>query len=392
MPKEEKNTIDAGATTVAEDLASKPEAMTDTQVEERAAARLQSVYDEKGVPEDGVETETEAKSETTEDSTPDPDKDKEASAAEKDDSTPGSESKAEEKSMETDTVAKDAEADKGAKEVTPLPDIYYRAAIHRGMTDTEVKEFYEATPELCVRTLGKVYEAVNRSSAEFASLGRARKDQMEQAALDAAAPQKEEVEYIGVDLEALEKTEIDPDALAIIKTQDEQMKALFDKLESIESTATRPQESIDRVATQESALIGQQIENFFKSDEAKPYGAGFYGVVPDKDTDWANLTPGEKANRWAVIEMMDDILVGAEMNNRDISVDEAMRMAHLNVSEPQRTKVIREELTAKLTKRSKSLSLKPAAAGKTDSSAASGKKSGEELVEVTAARMAKMSW
>ncbi|KKL23293.1 hypothetical protein LCGC14_2426840, partial [marine sediment metagenome] len=269
---------------------------------------------------------------------------------------------------------------------------YYRAAIHRGMTDTEVKEFYETTPELCVRTLGKIYEAVNRSSAEFASLGRARKDQMEQAALEAAAPQKEEDDFIGVDIEALEESEMDPDALAIIKTINDQNKLLHDKVQSVESTATQPQENFDRVATQESALIGQQIENFFKSDEAKPYGDGFYGVVPDKDTDWANLSPGEKANRWAVIEMMDDILVGAEFNNRDISVDEAMRMAHLNVSEPQRTKVIREELTAKLTERSKSLSLKPAAAGTTDSSAASGPKSKEELEEATAARLAAISW
>ena len=397
MPREEKNTIDASATTVADSKTAEQEGLPEKQLEDTTAARLQDVFDGKGVPEDVVETETETETETeakpdeSEESTPDPDKGEEASTDEEGDTTLESESKAgeEKEGTEIETEATDAEAGKDAKEVTPLPDIYYRAAIHRGMKPEEITEFYNTNPEVCVRTLSGIYEAVKRSNAEFAAQGRSRKERMEQAAQAAAAPQKEESEFVDVDIAALEESEMDPDALAVIKTLNDQNKQLYDKIQSVESTVVQPQESLDRATAQEVNLIDQQITNFFKSEEAKPY-TDLYGTIVDGATDWSGLLPGEKANRWAVIEMMDDIIAGAELNNRDISVDEAMRMAHLNVSEPQRTKVIREELKATVVKRNKSLSLKPSGASKSDTSSSSGPKSEEDLETDTQARLNKV--
>ncbi len=338
----------------------------------------------------------------SEEPTPDPeDKELEEKSDEKGDPTLEEEKTkpdADEENKDEEGKAKDEEAGKGdeeKKDVPQLSDAYYRAAIHRGMKPEEIGEFYASNPELCVKTLGNVYEAVKRSNEEFATIGRAHKAQEAAKTAAEATPSKtEKSEYKGVDFDALEKTDIDPDAVAIIKAMDKNGKALFDEVQEMRETRPAPtveqlsgQES--RVVAQETAAIQQQIEGFFKSDEAKLYG-DFYGSTSKDATDWESLNPGQKANRWAVIEMMDDLLVGAHKNNRDMSIDEAMRLAHLNKSESQRERVIRDKLQADVTKRSKSLTLKPASS--TAKSGPSKPSSEAELVETVQERLDGLKW
>jgi len=76
--------------------------------------------------------------------------------------------------------------------------------------------------------------------------------------------------------------------------------------------------------------IEQQIETFFRSDELKGYEE-FYGVVPKDATNWYDLTPGQKMNRWTVIEMTDQIMAIAQIYGRDMKLDEALRLSHLSV-------------------------------------------------------------
>ena len=66
---------------------------------------------------------------------------------------------------------KDKDKDKDTKEVQ-LPDAYYRAAIHQGWTPDEIKEFFEANPELAIKTLAKNHESTNKLNSEFARMGR----------------------------------------------------------------------------------------------------------------------------------------------------------------------------------------------------------------------------
>ncbi len=387
MPREEKNTLDPGATTVADDNASKTEEMPEGQLEDKTAERMAEIFEGKS-PEENT-TETEAESKTVEDSTPDSDKKtgEEESTTEEDKSTPDAETKAEEQTTDDKKTATDEEADKGSEEIPQLPDAYYQAAIHRGISKEDIELFYKANPEQCVKAYGNIYEAVKRSGADFAAQGRTHKELLAREAELAAAPNKaEESEFVGVDIEALEKTEIDPDALAIIRTMNDQSEKLFDEMQTLKATPVQPVAGTSGVNQQEVNLINQQIDGFFTSDVAKPY-AEFYGVIPAGAVDWADLSPGQQVNRWATIEMMDDILLGAEMNNREMSIDEAIRVAHLNVSESQRTKVIRDELKASITKRSKSLSLKPSSTSKTEST---GKKTEAEFVETTQGRLDKV--
>lgn len=366
----------------------------EAELEDRTGTRLEQVF--KG---DGLKEEPAEDSEESDDSTPET----EEKPDEEDDSTPEEDDKTEPDAEEKDTdveedEAKDEDADKGDEEkedVPQLSDAYYRAAIHRGMKPEEIEKFYESNPELCVKTLGNVYEAVKRSNEEFATLGRAHKAQeAAKAAAEATPPKTEKSEYKGVDFDALDKAEIDPDAVAIIKTMDKQNKVLFEQVQEMRETRPAPgteqpsgQES--RTLAQETAAIQQQIEGFFKGDEVKLYG-DFYGVTPKDAINWDSLSPGQKANRLAVIDMCDDMLIGSQMNNRDMSIDEAMKLAHLNISESQREKVIREKLKANVTKRSKSLTLKPSSsAAKSGSSKPS---SDKELIETTQERLDKIKW
>lgn len=392
MPRDEGNTIDEGATTVADDKASKAEGMSNEQLEDKTTERMAELIEGKS-PEENT-TDTEAESKTSDDSTPDPDKKtgEEESTNAEDESTPESEAKAEEQTTDDKKIATEEEADKDKgkekeEEIPQLPDVYYQAAIHRGISKEDIVSFYKANPEQCVKAYGNIYEAVRRSGEEFAAQGRVHKEQVAREAELANAPQKtEESEFVGVDIEALEKTEIDPDVLEMLRAMNDQSEKLHNEVQALKAVPGKQLADTSAVDSQEVALIQQQIGNFFTSDETKPY-AEFYGVVPATDVDWAALSPGQLANRFAVINMMDDILLGAELNKREMSIDNAMQVAHLNVSESQRTKVIREELKASVTKRSKSLSLKPSSTSKTESTT---KKTEEEFVETTQGRLDKL--
>lgn len=365
------------------------------ELEEKTEERLEQVFKGEGLKEEPAE-ELEESDDTTpesEEKKPEVDSDKEG------DTTPESKDDAEEKDKDVESKAKDEDADKGKKEIPQLSDAYYRAAIHRGMKPEEIEEFYQANPELCVKTLGNVYEAVKRSNEEFASFGRAHKAQEAAATATPSkgtqtATETAKTEYKGVDFAVLEKADIDPDALAIIKTVDQQNKMLYDQIQEtrsvqrpVQPSGLTPQE--ERAVQQEVASIQQQIENFFKSDEAKPY-KDFYGELPKDAINWDTLSPGQKANRWAVIEMMDDLSIGAHINNRDMQIDEAMRLAHLNVSESQREKVIREKLKTTVVKRNKGLSLKPSSTNK--STEKTSPTTEKELIATTQERMNKLSW
>ncbi len=68
-----------------------------------------------------------------------------------------------------------------------------------------------------MRAYGGIFEAVKRSGADFAAQGRKHKELLEREAELANAPQNvEESEFVGVDIDALEKTEIDPDAIILL--------------------------------------------------------------------------------------------------------------------------------------------------------------------------------
>lgn len=302
--------------------------------------------------------------------------------------------KEEEPVSDAGSKAKDEEADKGKskeKEIPPLSDAYYRAAIHRGWSDEDIKDQYEANPELTVRTLGNIYEALNRSSKEFAAHGRAAKVKTaEKSAPEPKEKTEQKSEFKGVDIDKLRKDYPDDPVVELVEAQQNQTKALHDRLQELEaarsvSETIQPSGVQSRAVEQEHAAIQQQIETFFISDTLKGY-EDFYGELPKDVISWDGLTPGQKMNRWTVIEMMDQMVAGAATFGQEMKIDEAMNRAHLYVTEPIREKVIREGIKAKVTERSKNLTLRPSGTAPSEETKPQSK---QELESVTRQRLDK---
>lgn len=289
--------------------------------EEMAAEKLQSMFDALNLTADEVEStpdegeESESKEEVKEDE-----------QADETESTPEEDA---EKSAE-ESAAKDDESDEGVS----ISDALTRAAIHQGWSQEEIDEFVEASPELAEKTFGKIYESTNKISAEFAKLGR------KATQPDAKADKS---------VDAGDKSEIDLDEL---KEQFGEDSAIVKTMEAILKLV--PKEQPKNEPLQPDDGLRQTVNQFFIADAMKPY-TDFYGVGNDRDA----LTLKQARNRHEVLQMADDIIMGAQAQGRAMDVAEALERAHLYMTDAVRSEVIRKDITSKITKRSKGVSLKP---------------------------------
>jgi len=354
-----------------EDIEKVVEEAANIDLEAETAEKLRSVFsaeNEDSTPEPEDESENESEDESEE-------------SAEDEGSTP-------EITDETEAKKENEVKDEKPAENPPLSDALYRAAIHRGWTEKEVDDFYDANPTLCVQTLSKIHESVNRSSKEFAALGRAQKMQPQPAQQAEKTTLQSETTTESLDIAKLRKEYPDDPIVDMIEVMQKNNMALQGKVDELAQQQYAPvQQQMSQTQLREQQLIQQQIEGFFASEEAQAYG-DFYGSLPKDAKDWDSLTPGQKANRWAVIEMMDQIVTGAASLGQTMDIVDGMRRAHLSVSEPLREKVIRDKIVKQVKKRSKSLSLKPSNAAKSSGNA----KDGDDLVEITRQRLAKLNW
>lgn len=288
-----------------------------TQDEEKFAVELQAKMDKIGLDTaDKVEAEPEA--------TPEPEE-KEVESDEEVQAENG-----EEEVESTPEKTDDSDGDKG------IPDALYRAAVHQGWKPEEIAEFVKATPELATRTFERMYESTNRISTEFARFGRLKVQ-------DQGGAAESEVEKPAIDLADL-KEQFGEDS-AIVKFA----QALTQTAPKAEVPAAAP---ANQGASDENTR--QMINQFFTADTMKLY-KGFYGEGADKN----KLTYEQVGNRHKALEMADFILSGAEAQGRKMDVAEALERAHLCVTEAIRAEIIRKDITAKVEKKAKGVSLKP---------------------------------
>ena len=407
---EKTDEVDAEATEVAETAAAEAESALEEKTEERLEKTfithepLDKPAESDSETEDPTleEVETPAESSDGEDG-PTP---AEAAEEKKIEAEQAAEKAAEESASseeetagtDTEVKATDEEAGKATEQKgdPQLSEAYYRAAIHRGWKDEDIKDLLKANPEMAAKTFSNIYEEVNRSSQEFAKFGQAKREAAAKLA-EKPEPGKEITsEYKSVvDIDKLRIDNPGDPMVDLIEAQDAQNKLMFDKINAMETPGPSnvgnrdgsPTAAELRATNQETALIQQQIDGFFSGEEAKPY-ADFYGVTVKGAVNWDSLTPGEQANRWAVIDMMDQMIVGAESFGQVMEIDEAMRRAHLSVSEPLREKIIRDGIMGKVEKRSNAMTLKPSSTAK--SATATAPQTPEELVDATQKRLSKV--
>lgn len=294
----------------------------------------------------------------------------------------------------TESAVESAVSAVKAADKVELSEAYYRAAVHQGWKPEEIKEFLKANPEVANRTFAKMYDDTNKMSREFANIGRAKQELTKKGAVSAATvvePSEKKSEFKEVDIAKLRKEYDNDPIVEIVAQQQEQNKALFEQVQGMvkePDLAVRDEATI-RASIQEEAALEQQITTFFTGNDLKMYSE-FYGELPKDNNDWKkSLTRDQQINRYQVLQMADDMLIGAGSQGRDMDVNEALTLAHLSVSEPMREKVIRDEIKANVVKRSKGLSLKPSSGKKPEST-----KPGTpgELVAITRERLNAVKW
>lgn len=292
---------------------------------------------------------------------PDPDSGKPAEESEDDSESTPEDDKADDDEAEDDTTPDEEEKEEGkeiedekkeAGDSPTLPASYYRAAIHQGWKPEEIESFFKERPEQAIQTFEKIYETTNNLSKEWANWGR-RKHQDDEKKEEKPSSKPE---FKGVDIEKLRKDYDGDPIVDMIAAMQDQNKALFDAVQGMTQAkpADKVGEKASRTVAQEDAALQQQIDQFFTDPEMKPY-TDFYG----EGKDWEKLDKGQQLQRWAVLEMADNMMDGTQIHGKEMSVSEALTLAHLSISEPVREKAIRTELTSKLQKRAKGLSLKP---------------------------------
>jgi hypothetical protein len=303
------------------------------------------------------------------------DDDLESEDEEDDESTPEDED--EEEVKDDDEVAKDEEA----QDDPQLSDAYYRAAIHSGMDKEQITKFMETDSELALKTFGNLYESMNRTSQEFADLGRYKK-QLAEKGTDAP---EEKPGFAKIDTTDMRSEYGDVVADQFDKQQ-EQLAELFDKQSAVAPVVNSNDQQLQE---QETKHATEQIEAFFNSADMAKYDET-YGTVEKDDVEWTGLLPGAKMNRVMVIDSAIELMDGAAAAGRTISVPDAMERAHLLVTQPIRDKIIRDDIMKNVVKRSKGITLKPSSKVADAVEKSKGPKTDTEVEDNAATRLAKV--
>lgn len=239
----------------------------------------------------------------------------------------------------------------GNKEVVTdevLPPAYLRAAIHRGWKEEDITEFYKTNPEAATKVFQNCYLDVNNATREWALLGKA-KQQRETTINNPVIPAKIEV----VDIAKLKSEyDLDPGTIAILEAQNKQIETL-----NTQPVQQPIQEQSVQAPVGPDPNIELEIENFFNSTNLSDYSE-FYGKI-GLGQDWGDLSSGQRANRWKVLEQANQVILGSEAMGRSIDPLEALERSHMVVSEPIREQVIRNTLKKTATKRKKSMTIRP---------------------------------
>jgi hypothetical protein len=232
----------------------------------------------------------------------------------------------------------------GDDDETPaVPDSHFRAAIHMGYTPEEISELYEANPDLALKTLAKCHETVNAASRQLGELGQAvRRAKQAPAATATPEAKSRKAETLA---KLKERYEDDP----IIDILGELIPDAPAPRQAPEPT---PMEQPMGRTLDEEVAVRQQIEAFFADPNMEAYDE-FYGK--------GELTPGQRANRIAMLDQAQLLLDGAEAAGMKMAATEAMEKAHLMVAAPIAEQIVREKIKAAVVKRAKGVTLKPSA-------------------------------
>lgn len=264
-----------------------------------------------------------------------------------------------------------------------IPENVYRSVLHNGWKPEEIAEFYKANPKQAMKVFEKLHQATNDLSRQFAEIGRTRINLERKK--DRPEGKKEESPKSFIDVEAIRKQDPDNPLLPIVEGMNKALTQLATR-EPVEPPRQQARQ-------QEDIALATQILAFLGSDPMKAYN-DFYGPAYDDARiptfDGHGLTPGQRANRDALLEQADAIWVGAREHGRNLTVPEALSLAHSLLTDGMRTQQVRQELVGKVKQRAKGMTLRPANSKSAPRREGDKPKTEKELEARTEARLAQL--
>ncbi len=256
-------------------------------------------------------------------------------------------------SIEAAVEHTDSASEVEAASKTPtLPDNYIRSLLASGWSEQDITEQHASLGDEFVVIAEKVHSKRQSDSREWAAHGRIEANQRE-AAIDAARQTEPDTptEIERLDVAALKK-ELgdDPRVMAFV---DKLVTQTNKAIEAMNTMMPRVSESAARQEQSEKAALQNEVNAFFASPAVLPY-KGLYGIGPTQDTEGDHYTA-----RMRVLEVADQIRVGASFQGREVGMSEALDLAHDSVSADHRVQAIREDIKAKVQKRAQSATTRP---------------------------------
>lgn len=260
-----------------------------------------------------------------------------------------------------------------------IPDAYIRAAIHQKWTQKDVDDLVESNPELARRTFENCYNSVVQASRDFSEIGRAKIELDRQAVTKQTVTEtvvQEDPKTVALIAKLRKEYADDPLIEVVIKDLEAKPKPV-QQTQPVSQQQQGYEIATVRADAAANAAIDQRVNSFFGTDDMKLYDK-FYGKlelgqIPE------DLSNGQQQNRLAVLQEAEFIMTGHAMRNQKIEVEQALEKAHLIVTEPIRTQVVRDSLKATATKRKKSMTLRPSESKRSSSTESSKPRNRAEL-------------
>ncbi len=338
---EEINETDAAAIAEAAEKVATEKGL-ETKVKDKMAAIFDSADDD--IEEENTENTEDTEEESTEkkDDEIDEDKDTDSDKENKDDEV-------------TDDATSEGEKKTDDETLTLLAS-HIQTAVRLGMSEDKVKEHFDKNPEAMISLLAELHKGENGLSARYAQMGRA--IQQKQIADQKTTVDEDTSSESLVDLKKLRARfdDDDEEAAALI---DGVIKPLSDALVKMQKQMDQRVQPNDQTAysQQEDRAVQSEVNNFFDNDQLKEF-RDYYGTVKPGEDPRVALTGAQFQHRGEVCKEGSSIRIGADFSGEKLTVSDVLQRAHLQLTEPMREEMIREEISSKIKKRAKGLSVK----------------------------------
>lgn len=247
--------------------------------------------------------------------------------------------------------AEESEVDDGTEKsgTSPvLPVAYRRSLLALDWTDDEINAAVSAGGAGFVATAQKLHATRNAEVAKWAEAGRKAREATE----NPEVPVDKTIRPF--DSSTGQFTPIDTEALIETHGNEDLVRSIVDPvnqvLADLNTVLPDLMTGVHAIHQSRQDTLGRQIDEFFGGEELKPF-TELYGAE--------DLNEDHFKQRNSVLEMADALIAGAAQQGRNLTVKEALTLAHDSNSGDFKIEAARGTLRKQVKKRAKAVTLKP---------------------------------